>query len=242
MRAIALLGLALMGLAQAGLTRAALVDNGNGLIYDTTLHATWLQDGNTFATQFAADPDLVDEIIAAVPVVNDTPNAYDNGRHTLGAGDFSFGKGSDGSMTWWGARAWVEYLNDIDYKGSNHWALPISDTCGGFNCTNSQLGELYYGELGGVADVGLSTMGPFSNLKTVIYWSSNEDGPNPFRAWAFETFMGSQYPSPKPLVWYAEALTPGDVGAVPEPAAAILLALGLGGGVAIRRMRFPCRR
>ena len=177
-----------------------------------------------------------------MPVVNDTPNAYDNGRHTLGAGDFSFGKGSDGSMTWWGARAWVEYLNDIDYKGSNHWALPISDTCGGFNCTNSQLGELYYGELGGVADVGMSTMGPFSNLKTVIYWSVDEYVPNPNLAWAFQTFMGSQYPNAKYLGWYAEALAPGDLGAVPEPAAAILIALGFGGCASLRCTRLPGSR
>ena len=111
--------LLLAGLFASTTASAALVVRPGGMVYDTDLNITWLQDANTFATQWTANPNLVNDIIAASGgVVHDTPNDYDkpkafSGTATLSASDFNAG----GQMTWWGAHACVNYLNSSHYKG-----------------------------------------------------------------------------------------------------------------------------
>lgn len=238
----ALLGVA--GLMFSWSASAAVTDHGNGLVYDSTLNATWLQDANTFTTMYSGGGGwtgptgaaLVNGIIAAVPVVHDTPNHFDNdgpGLHAVSADDFK----SSGRMDWWGAQAWVGYLNSIDYKGSKQWALPAADPSCGFNyqCTNSQVGELYYSALGNLGypthGWGLANAGPFRNLQSDIYWSGTEYAPLPGAAWDFVTEDGRQFAAYMNSFVFAEAVSPGDVAAVPEPGTAGLLGLGLGLGL-----------
>jgi len=227
-------------LLYAEVAGAALIDRGNGLIYDSTSGLTWLQDGNTFASQLAADPNLASKIVNALPVdssgnhfVSDAPNGDDtppnSGVRNVTSTDF-LTSGATGLMSWWGAKAWVNYLNSIDYKGSHQWSLPTTDGCVQYNCTNSQWGQLYYSALGNVAypaqGYGLSHVGPFNNLQTyAYYWLDGQYASNPNSAWAFDAKDGFQGVGLKIWFGYAEAV---DLTAVPEPGRMGLLALGLG--------------
>lgn len=195
-------------------------------------------------------------------VIHDTPNGLDtisnSGAYTLSASDFST---STGQMDWWGAQAWVNYLNVIDYGGSNQWALPTTvDTSTATSCgascgfpngaagnpsqSSSQLAELFYGGLGQVSGSSIATThnssySLFSNVQSSFYvlvWYGV------FRvsasAWSFGTqnsSFGFQSLDPKDAPFYALAVSPGNVSAVPLPSAVWLLGSGLLGLVGLRR-------
>lgn len=95
-----LAGFVLCALGNPG--HAMLIDAGNGLINDTDQTLVWTQDANLFKTQYDADNGIVTDIINTVGSVD---------GHTLVAGDFNT---TSGSMTWWGAMAWADWL---DYGG-----------------------------------------------------------------------------------------------------------------------------
>jgi hypothetical protein len=121
-----LLGVGL-GLA-AGDSHASLEAVSGGLaVYDTTRNLTWTADANLFLTQARSYAGGTTAFVATViadshGVIHDTPNGSDpTGTYTLSAGDFDTRLGA---LTFWGAEAGVNYLNVIDYAGSNHWALP----------------------------------------------------------------------------------------------------------------------
>lgn len=158
--------IAVLVLLSATASQAALiVPVGNSLVVnDTDLDVAWTQDANLFRTQAAADPNLVTSIINVTPSVTDGL-----GTHTMVAGDFTT---STGAMNWWGANAWVNYLNSISYAGETDWRLPIigpvngstlnpnvsfdGTTDRGFNSaavngTASELAHLFYHELGNLA-------------------------------------------------------------------------------------------
>lgn len=148
---------------------------GVSLVYSNLSDITWTQDGNllgTLETTYGYSP-TVNAIIAASPTIYDTTNPYDtpsmSGYHTVTSADFS----SDGFTSWFGAQAFVTYLNSINYGGSNQWRLPtVIDTgnpgcdypieCG-FNVDTaaSELAMLYYDELGKTA--GQNTSGQYQN-------------------------------------------------------------------------------
>ena len=144
--------------AQAGLVST---DGGLG-VYDTTNNVTWTSNANLFATQAASYSAGAAAFVSAViadsgGVIHDTPNSYDpSGTYTLSAGDFNT---STGTVDYWGARAWVNFLDATNYGGSNHWALPTtvdnnasagypSGGAGDSAQSSSQLARLFYGGLG----------------------------------------------------------------------------------------------
>jgi hypothetical protein len=250
------------GLVFAGTdARAALVPTAGGLgVYDTVTNVTWTADGNLMATQAASYSGgataFVDAIIAASGgVIRDTPNGFDpSGTYVLSANDFITSGVFAGTMDYWGARAWVNYLNATSYAGSNQWALPTtvdSDASGGFPDgatgnpapSSSQLAQLFYGGLGQVANTSIASthngaFALFRNLQSYAHWSGTEYSTLPTNAWIFMTDYGSQsngYTKANDL--YVLAVSPGQVSAVPLPASAWLLGSSLLGLAGFARRR-----
>lgn len=219
-------------LAQAGLI--PYTSNGAALVFDDdygTDGLTWTGDANLFKTQYDADNTVVDQIIAAAPTVTDS-----NGPRNILASDFNTGTGQ---MNWWGAMAWAKWLGIIGYGGADNWrlwsALDSDGTgpCSGFNCTDSELGHLFYGE-GGLSafdaiNDSAALTAVFTNMQDFSYWSGTEYAPVPVRAWYFRTDVGVQGVDGKVVQYSGWAVRPGQVAAAPLPGTAVLMALGLFG-------------
>jgi len=117
------------------------------------------------------------------------------------------------------------------------WRLPVTfdQACSGYNCTNSEMGHLYYTELGNIAIIGggpLANTGPFQKLQGVSYWSGTDYSPELplLNAWQFNFFGGFQAGGAKMFDLSVLAVRPGDVSStlVPVPPAVLLGLLGLG--------------
>ena len=219
-----LLLLALMGFSLTSTAEASLVARAGGMVYDDVNNITWASDANLFKTQAASNPNLVSEIIAANGgVIHDTPNGFDtvpnSGVYSLTTADLGT---NNGTMTWWGAQAWA---NNLSLGGYTDWTLPTTVPAQyGYNQTGSQMGDLFYNQLGGVAGDSITTThnanyNLFTNVQNYVYWSSSEYAPVPYYAWLFVPYDGGQNYSNKTYQLYAWAVRPGDVAAVPLPGA-----------------------
>lgn len=230
-----LLGIFLIsGLANAALVgRMPATQNGTDyqLWYDTDQDITWLADTNVIATGL--------------------PFSLD------------FGLGLDtttGQVNWYGARYAIAQMNSNNYLGVNTWRLPFTPStydvyCSsgtyGYNCTNSELGHLFYQELGASAGGNVNTTGDpaqlakFSNLDPArLYISNQVTAPWAFSstsfsytsAWYMSFQNGYQRYNYKDRAFYT--LLPvfdGDIAAVPVPPALFLMLSGIAGlGLAAR--------
>jgi hypothetical protein len=202
--------------------QANLTDNGNSLVYDSVLNITWMaQNNNLFKDMTASNANLINDIIAANNgVIYDSPSDTESGgAYSLTSSDFST---YNGTMDWWGAEAWIGYLNSIHYDGFNDWSLPTTaNPVSGYNQAASEMGALYYTALGLTAGTAISTSNPyyylFSNL--AIYWSASEYSSDTTQAWYFNTLTGDQSYSIKDTQLQAFAILPGDAVVVPVPGA-----------------------
>lgn len=138
-----------------------------------------------------------------------------------------------GTLDWVAAVAWAD---GYSFGGYSDWRLPTSDTCEGFNCTGSEMGHLWYVELGNQAGQMTNT-GGFQNLESLSYWSGTEYASDTCCAWVFSTRNGIQAISSKANQFYAMAVRPGDVtvAGVPEPQTYALVLMGLSAMVLARR-------
>ena len=164
----------------------------------------------------------------------------------------------NGLMNWAAANTWAA---NLVLGGVSGWRLPTTTDTGapgcdwsyngtdcGYNSTGSEMAHLFYNELGNLAYCdtfgncpqpgwGLTNVGPFSNLQPDIYWSGTEYAPNTLVAWYFLFDYGVQSNVNKSDLRHALAVRPGDVAAVPIPAAAWLFGSGLLGLVGVARRR-----
>ena len=152
---------------------------------------------------------------------------------------------SDGLMNWDDAVAWSDNLS---FGGFDDWRLPEFTgliTCIGFNCTDSEMGHMFYNNmeaavrssiLSGTNTVNLAL---FSNIQSFGYWSAVEFQLTSSVAWAFDTNDGFQDFPDKLNEFNAWAVRSGDVTAssVPEPASLWLIGSALIGFVGLRRKR-----
>ena len=150
------------------------------------------------------------------------------------------------TMNWADANAWAAGLT---IGGVGGWRLPSSlnsdgsGPCGpAYNCSDSEMGNLFYNVLGGVAGLSITTnhnsnYDLFTNVQPDDYWSSTEYAPDTVSAWFFYMDRGSVNDDLKDDGNYAWAVQSGDVGAVPVPAAVWLFGSGLIGLVGLARRK-----
>ncbi|MDP8567582.1 Lcl domain-containing protein [Methylophilus aquaticus] len=224
--------------AQATLT--GYTSGGQDVVYSSVSDVTWTKDANLLGSMIAADSSVISKIVAA------STNNIGSLAYTVSATDFS--TTVLGRTSWYGANAFISYLNSINYAGSNQWRLPtVVNTTVGFNTpTNGttagdELVELFYSELSGTAVSAIPNTATFDNEQSWVYWSGTEYADNPISAWSFGTSVGRQrFSDFKNLQYYAWAVSPGKipaVSAVPVPAAAWLFGSGLVGLVGLRRRK-----
>lgn len=152
---------------------------------------------------------------------------------------------ANGDMYWSQANTWAAGLT---VGGVSGWRLPNADpSCGqNYNCASSEMGHLFYDELGGAAPqmigaVHNNNWSLFQNLQDSYYWSGTEAAPGSGYAWSFVFGGGYQYVNdgragvPGAYSLYALAVHSGDVAAVPVPAALWLLGSGLLGLIGVSR-------
>lgn len=228
--------------AHASLT--SFTGTGNvGLVYSSVSNVTWTQDANLLSSLVTSlgFSNAINAIIAASPVIYDTPNYYDgsynnygsySGQYSITANDFS----PEGFTNWFGAQAFVSYLNSINYGGSSQWRLPTSNQIVGYNGTaGNELGQLFYSELGGTAGSSIPNTSSFNNEQAYYaYWLGTEYAPVPYYAWFFRN-DGYQNAPNKSYMFYAWAVSPGQVSAVPVPSAVWLFGTGLVGLLGLKR-------
>jgi len=169
------------------------------MVYDDVLDITWLADANYAQT-----------------------SGYD----------------SDGKMNFDEANTWAAGLS---YGGYDDWRLPTalnqdgSGPCFGYDCTSSEMGHMFYNNLGAtarssiLAGTNTDNLALFTNLQSYEYWSGTVYAPSLVSiAWYFYTGKGDQVFSTQGNEFYAWAVRPGDVAAIPEPETYAMLLAGLG--------------
>ena len=107
------------------------------------------------------------------------------------------------------------------------------DGCLDYNCVGSELGHLWYIELGNIAPGPMTNTGKFVNLTGG--WYGTPAGS--FYAYYFDAYTGRQIVTLADSGSYAMAVHPGDVGAVPEPETCALMLGGLVALALARRQR-----
>lgn len=202
---------------------------GQNLVYSSVSDVTWTQDANLFKTLFTTNANLISQIVGSGTTYDDP--VY--GLQIIDANDFNTG---NGQMSWWGAKAFVNYLNNVNYGGSSQWSLPTSNSIDGYNGTaGNELGQLFYSELGGTAGNNIPNSSAFNNEQAYAYWSGTEYEFNPRDAWFLDTSENGGYQGHirkddtegNFRTFYAWAVSPGQVSAVPVPSAVWLFGSGL---------------
>ena len=194
------------------IANAALVDRGGGLIYDSNLNITWLQDAN-YANTSGHDADG--------RMSWDDANAW--------AGSLSiYDPVRD--------VAWDDWrLPSMDVDGSGFDSTPVicdpdkpGPVASELECRDNEYGYMFYQN--GVS--GSASPGLFTNFSNPYgYWSSTDDTsdlttPDSSLAWHYSVSSGDLSISDKSWEWYAWAVHDGDIGLSPVPVPAAIWLFG----------------
>lgn len=207
--------------AEAALTNYT--SDSQSLVYSSISNITWTEDANLLSTMIGN--------MGYNNTVNAIIDSYDS-SYSISAADFS--NTLPGRTTWFGAKAFVGYLNSINYAGSNEWVLPSAgaNPQSGYNQTDGQFGQLFYEELNGTAYSNIQNTENFSNEQVYAYWLAEESSPY---SWDFATTNGIQALNSKDHKYYVWAVSPGQVSQVPVPATIWLFGSGLLGLIGVIR-------
>ena len=207
--------------------QAGLVNRGGGMLYDTVLNVTWLQDANYAKTSgYAADGVMTwsqantwanglvyggysDWRLARNTPVNGTPSGWNYDYSTNGTTDVGHNITSTFSEL-----SYMYYVN-LGLKGE-------FSASGAYQPDHGVNGN---GTYGGQKDIGL-----VKNLQSGVYWSGTAYAPSPADgASLFSTGNGLQDYNFQSFGLFAWAVRPGNVtvAAVPVPGSVALLAGGL---------------
>lgn len=235
MEKLSLIGSLLAAVLAPSISWAALVPyegEGERLVYSTEQNLTYVENTDLFKLQsetYAGPyPSLVDEIIDKIGSVEGVALVADHFDP------------ANGTMRWYGAMAWVQWLNMEHYAGSATWRLWHADpNCGGRpssgeqDCPNGELGYLYFVE-GGLVGTTYATPLPnlgqgwiadppgalpkyFSGLKLFSsFWAENKADAYPNTRWMINhggQQLAYNYTSPSiPNFFYAWPVQDGPLG------------------------------
>lgn len=176
---------------------------------------------------------------------------YDSDQNVTWLQDANYAKTSgndaDGLMNWGSATAWATNLvvhDSVRNADYSDWRLPTAVPCTGYSCIGSEMGHLFYIELGNSAGA-LTNTGSFLNVQADWYWSGTDGAPysrqsggpgdseSPYYGrglvWIYHTNTGYQYSGRQTTEYYAMVVRDGDVAApIPEPETYALMLAGLG--------------
>ncbi|MBL8485492.1 MAG: PEP-CTERM sorting domain-containing protein [Rhodocyclaceae bacterium] len=194
-------------------------------LYDSDGRMNWA-DANTWAADLVYHDSVRGVDYDDWRLARNSPvgSAWNYTTSNNGSTDFAFNIASPKSEL-----AYMYYVN-LGLKGfystsgsrRTDYGIFGNGTCNGVDCSS-------YGQ----ADVGL-----VKNLQALVYWSGTADARYAAElAWALHNDGGRQFSRFQHSEWYAWAVRPGDVAAVPEPEtyAMFLAGLAVMGGAVRRR-------
>ncbi len=206
--------IAALGLLLSSTASAALIDRGNGMIYDDVLDITWLQDANYAKTSgYDADGRMSwDDAVAWADTL--VFGGYDDWRLASITDTDNLGCDYAPAGTDCGYNVDTGH-SELAYMYHVNLGLKSQDNEDGF--INPDWGIFGNGTKNGTDDGswGENDIGLIKNLQTFGYWSATEHALYASVAWVYSTYDGYQTSDDKASEFSVWAVRSGDVGAAP---------------------------
>lgn len=232
--AIALL---LVTIVLADNSHANLIDNGNGLIYDSVSDVTWMSNGLTFPNDIAAATTNPTANPYTGPLLGTVVTPSLGAPHTIAANDLSY-EASLGRWvgSWWAATAWVEgFTSQHGSQTLSDWRLPTSAEAQNLI---TQLNQLGTGRTGAAP--------PFEYIPPFFWTSTLTSETNVNFSNMLSGTIGNRTlfdaAAGRPAYSNVMIVAPGNVAPVPLPAAAWLFGSGVAGLIGLARRQMEIRK